>query len=212
MRLLQRHTAAVCAAAAMLGFGSVAAEAAPISWDITYDPANVLFNDSATTACTGNVGANSVSGTTCQSLEFVFTLEGFEASTDLLESGVLSLFFYDDANTTGDANGQPEEVRVVLDGATPGTVVLIPTGGSLYSSVFDVEAALGDGSLTVLLSRGSTNPNNDFYFASARLIAQGQRIENQEEDPPPPGGVPEPASLLLFGMAATAAALRSRRR
>jgi hypothetical protein len=202
----------VCAAAAILGFGSVAAEAAPISWEITYDPANVLFNDGATTACTGDVGANSVSSTTCQSLTFVFALGGFETSTDVLESGVLSLFFYDDANTTGDVNGQPEEVRVVLDGATPGTVVPIPTGGGLYSSVFDVEAALGDGSLTVLLTRGSTNPNNDFYFASSRLTASGQRTDGQDEDPPPPGGVPEPASLLLFGMAATAAALRSRRR
>ena len=175
MNPFKRHTAAAVAAAAILGFGSGAAEAAPISWTESYDPANVLFNSGTTTDCTGNVAANSVSSTTCGSLEFVFTLGGFDASTDNLESGVLSLFFYDDADSTGDVNGQPEEVRVVLDAAAPGTVLLITTGGGSYSSVLDVKAALGDGELTVLLTRGSTNPNNDFYFANAGLTARGER-------------------------------------
>ena len=207
MRL--RHTAAALAAAAILGFGSGAAEAAPISWAESYDPTDVLFNSGSTTDCTGNVAADSVSSTTCRSLEFVFTLGGFDTSTDNLDSGVLSLFFHDDADSTGDQNGLPEEVRVVLDGATPGTVLLISTGGTPHTSTLDVTAALGDGVLTVLLSRGSTNPNNDFYFAGANLSARGERDEQEE---PPPTGSPEPASLLLFGMAATAAALRSRRR
>jgi hypothetical protein len=212
MRLFKRHTVAAVAAA-IVAFGGGTAEAAPIAWDETFNPPDVLFNSGSTTDCTGSVAADTVSNTTCRSLAFVYTLDGFDTATDALVSGSVTLFFYDDAAGSGDSTGQPEVVNIVFDGATPGTSLTITTGGALYASpALDVTAALSDGSLTVLLSRGSTNPNNDFYFASARLIADGTRTDAQEEDPPPTGGVPEPASLLLFGMAATAAALRSRRR
>ena len=212
MRLFKRHTAAAFAAAALVGFSGGAAEAAPISWNINYDPSDVLMEAGAA-ACTGNVLANTSSGDECASLQFVYTLDPFNAGTDTITSGSVTLFFYDDAAGAGDSTGRPESVSIVFDGATPGTILPIPTGGALYSSpALNVTAALGDGLLTVLLGIGGTNAGNDSYFASARLIADGERTEVQEEVPPPTGGVPEPASLLLFGMAATAAALRSRRR
>jgi hypothetical protein len=205
MRLFQRHTAAAIAAAAILGFGGTV-EAAPISWDITYDPDDVLVLEGAA-ACTGDVLANTSSGEECTSLQFVYTLDPFNTGTDFIESGSVTLSFYDDASGSGDSGGRPEIVSIVFDGATAsGSPFTIFTGGAPYvSPALDVTAFLGDGQLTVLLGIGGPNDGNDFYFASARLIASGERIEDQEEEPPPTGGVPEPTSLLLFGMAGLAA-------
>ena len=208
MRLFKRHTAAAIAAAAILGFGSGAAEAAPISWDITYDPTDDVLMDNVTTACTGNTVTGSVSATSCQSLEFTFLLDGFNASTDSLASGSLSLSFRDDSDPGPGAGGSHDEwVNISLDGLlTSGSPLLIPNGSLGFSTSVNVLAQLGDGQLTVLLSLPSESlGNNDFYFISSRLTARGERSESQEEDPPPTGGVPEPASLLLFGMAGLAA-------
>jgi MYXO-CTERM domain-containing protein len=70
------------------------------------------------------------------------------------------------------------------------------TAASLSTLPFNVLAELEDGQLAVLFSwpTGSTG-NNDFYFASGRLTADGTRAEA-----PPVSDVPvaEPAVLGLF--------------
>lgn len=191
------------------------AEAAPISYDINYDPADVLLKNNGV-ACTGTVASNTASGTTCQSLQFVFDLGntalGFNAATDTLASGSVTFTFYDDNTPGPDASGtHTETVDISLDGILIADDFNVGNGFTSLSpnttSPFNVLANLSDGQLTVLLALAPVNGNNDFYFASSRLIARGERADT----PPPTSSSPEPASVLLFGTAAVGLAVRRRR-
>jgi PEP-CTERM motif len=183
------------------------AEATPISYDYTYNPTDVYINN-ANVACTGDTATNSVSALSCETLQFTFVLAGHDSSTDTLASATLTLTFFDDTDPgPGVGGSHTESVNISLDGVlTSDSPVLITNGSTSFSRGFDVLLELGNGELTVLLGLpASAQGNNDFYFASSRLVAQGNRADQT-------GSVPEPATVLLVGLAAAGAATRRLRR
>jgi len=208
-------TGAFCLMAA----GNAEAAPIPISYDYTFDPIVDVLMDNNAVACTGNTTTNAVSGATCQSLEFTYVLAGFNPATDTLTSASLTLTFYDDSDPgpPGGPDSHNESVNISLDGVLTGGAVTVTSGstaGSPFSPpAFNVVAQLSDGQLTVLLALPSgAQGNNDFYFASSRLTADGERELNGGDEDPPTVPSPEPASLLLFGMAAAGFAARQGRR
>ena len=191
------------------------AEASPISYDYTFNPEDVYMDNLGDALCTGNTATGAVSNGTCQALEFTFVLEGFTASTDTLASGSLTLTFYDDTDPgPGPGGSHDESVNISLDGVLTGGSPLTVTQGSSSGSpfsppAFNVVAELADGELTVRLALPSEGiGNNDFFFATSRLTARGEREDVEEEEPPTE--LPEPAGLLLFGMAAAGFLSRNR--
>lgn len=216
MHMLSRRAIVTVIATGIFGLAGVAAEASTISFDQTFNPTAVLMIGTGD-VCTGDTAAGTASSSSCKSLQFTFTLDGYVAATDTLASGSLQLFFYDDNFPGPDAGDNPAHVEVVnisLDGVlTSNSPLLIATGStssSPFSTAFDVLAQLQNGDLTVLLAPSTLTGNNDFYFASSRLIARGER-EELEEEPPPTSQLPEPASLLLFGAAGLGVLVRRRK-
>jgi hypothetical protein len=192
----------------VIGAGSI--EASTISFDYTYNPADVFINNNGDALCTGSTTANTVSSTDCESLAFTYTLAGYNSLTDVLSTGTLTLTFYDDNEPRPDRTGTlTETVNISLDGLLTGNSPLLITSGSTATTPFDsqfgVLAQLQDGALTILLSLPAVGEgNNDFFFAASQLVAEGTRTD--------PTLVPEPATLTLFGAGVAAAALRRRRR
>jgi len=192
------------------------AEASTIPFDYTYDPANVLIDNTGDDLCTGSTTANTVSSLHCKALQFTYLLDGFDTATDDLTSGSLTLTFYDD-NTPGPDNGGSldETVNISLDGVLTGLSPVLITNGSTPGNpfsppAFNVLAQLADGQLTILLSIPQQGEgSNDFYFASSRLTASADRNETQPQGPST--DLPEPATLLLFGAAAATLASQRRR-
>jgi hypothetical protein len=203
------RTMAPLVAAAFFCVGAATAEASPLSYDYTFDPPDVLINNNGS-VCTGDTAANTVSSTDCKSLEFTYTLQGYDASTDALAGGTLSLTFYDDNTPGPDQTGNHDEtVNIALDGVlTSNSPLLITNGstsGSPFSASFNVLAELQNGALTIILSLpAGSEGNNDFYFATSRLTARGERDDSIQ--------APEPTSMLLFGTAAMGWIASSRRR
>ena len=174
MRLLpvSKALAILGATTAITALSITNAQASPIEFDYTFNPTDVLMNNTGN-VCTGNTAANTVSSTDCVSLQFSFTLIGYAAATDTLASGSLELVFYDDNTPGPDTSGTHQErVNISLDGAlTSNSPLLISTGStsaSPFSTSFDVLAQLQDGALTVLLTPSALTGNNDFFFASSR--------------------------------------------
>jgi len=186
------------------------AEASIISIDSTFNPdPDVLINNNGN-ICTGDTTTSAVSSTDCKSLEFTYTIAGFNPATDSMDSGTLTLTFYDD-NTPGPDQGgnHSESVNISLDGVLNGESPLLitngTTSGSPFSHPFDVLAELQNGVLTVVLSLPTgSEGNNDFYFAESRLVARGQTGTSVQ--------TPEPTALFLFGTALFGLAAHGRRR
>jgi hypothetical protein len=203
------------AAALFLTFG-INAQASPIAFDATFDPANVLMKHNGG-VCTGDAAADTVTGLShsgCVSVSFAYDLDGYDPLIDILSNASLVLSFYDDNSPGPDQAGiLPESVSIALDGTSTGGAITIlngSTAGSPFTTLpFNVLAELEDGHLAVFFSwPAGTTGHNDFYFASSRLIADGDR----EEAPPVTdiALVPEPAALGLFVLG-LAAAVRRRR-
>lgn len=197
-------------AVALFAFGAAPVEASPISFDYTFNPTDVLIDNTGDAVCTGTTTTNAVTNTHCQTLSFTYTLAGYNALTDTLSSGTLSLTFYDDNTPGPDRTGNlTETVNISLDGLlTSNSPLLITNGttsGSPFDTQFDVLAQLQNGVLTVLLSLPSNAIGfNDFYFATSQLVAAGTRTDSTP--------VPEPAALLLFGAGLLASARKRLRK
>lgn len=202
------------AAVLVIGVGSL--EASTISFDYTFNPSDVFINNNGENLCNGFTATGTVSDTDCKSLAFTYSLAGYNPLTDGLSSGTLTLTFYDDNSPRPDLAGTlSETVNISLDGLLTGTSpVLITNGstpGSPFDAQFDVLAQLQNGTLSILLSLPAGGVgNNDFYFATSRLVAEGTRTEQTQV--PDLTQVPEPAALTLFGAGLVAAAIRRRRR
>jgi hypothetical protein len=203
----------LAAAGLSLALGAAPATASTITFDQTFQPDDVLFNKDGA-ACSGNTTAGTVNmfgDSSCESLAFSFSWTGFDPSTDVVDSGTLTLTFFDDIGDVG--NGE-ESVLISLDSLLATPELTIASGGS--SPSFGVAAQLNDGLLNVLLTLGSRNRgNNDFYFDSAVISASGTRTTGSVTEPPPGNGVvpvPEPVSLALFGLGLSALGFRLRRR
>jgi hypothetical protein len=182
-------------AAVFLSFAGFA-QAGPIDWgpDV-YDPANDIYFDNGGAACTSaSVGA------VCASLAYShdLTAHGFVpglSSLDQLTGGLLEIVFRDDEDD------RPNEAfKITLEN-------ILQPGAHDAATPFSFSGISGmllwslqqDGVLSVLLER----QNGDFVFEKSTFTAYG-RQEAQ--------AVPEPASLLLFGMGAVAAGARVSRR
>lgn len=210
--------ASVVAAAVMTLTGVASSDAATIGYDILFDPADVLIVNNGGD-CLGTVTPSTVTGLEhggCSSLTFTYTLSGFDPLTDTLSSGVLSLSLYDDNDPGPDEDGNHEEaVNITLDGTLlSGSPVLITNGstaGDPFSPSYTVVAALSDGTLTVLLTLPDGGlGNNDFFFASSRLVVAGERSEESAEETPSGTQIPEPGAFALLTTAMGAFILRRR--
>lgn len=174
------------------------AGAATITYSDTFDPTDVLFDNSAG-SCTGANGVvDTVSGFIsgeCTSLSYSHTMTGYTNPPDTLVSATLTLFLYDDNTPSGDVGGTPEKFDLTLDGTVfqdGGLITSGSTSGSPFNpGAYNVFAEVSaDGNLNVLLALDQ----GDFFFARSILNATW-------EDNPITGGasVPEPSTLLLLG-------------
>ena len=208
------------AAFAMLATAS-AAQATPISFSDTFDPANVRFDNVGGSGanCLGNNVLDTVAGQiggVCETLEFTHVLQAvlphagpFDPSTDSLTSANLALYVYDDE--TGESAA--EKLDFTLDFGDPGSLSDSFPAVSLNSNTSEAGALLhnisvgvialldNDGELVVKLSLKS----GDLFFHKSILTAEGDRAEEDQVSVPT---VPEPGTLALLGFAAVAAGLR----
>jgi hypothetical protein len=205
---LMKSVLLVAIAALALG---TSAQASTITYTSTFDPDDVLFNNSGG-SCSGvnsedPLVADTVSGTVsgaCSDLSYGHLLVGFSAPPDFLTSATLRLYFADDDDPSNtNSSGNPESVDITLNPlGSPfaiGEVALNNASNTILQySVFS--QILADGSLSVFLQLGQQGSGqNDFLLDRSELIGVWR-------------DVPEPASLMLFGGGLAAAATRIRRR
>lgn len=122
----------------------------------------------------------------------------YDPATDTLLDGMLSLFF--DVSSTNHGR-----LDLFLDGQQFLNHELFQATITIGTVEFDVGLLATDGRLTVLIDR--TNASGEVTFTGSTLVVNATR-----EDTETPNSVPEPASLVLFGVGAAAAGLRVRRR
>jgi hypothetical protein len=174
------------------------AQAGPINWGPdTYDPANDIYFASGGAACT----SQSVSAT-CESLLYSHDLTAYgfipgASSLDQLTGGLLDVVFRDD-----ESDNPNEAFRITLEGLLqPGAhdaSVPFSFGGISGALLLSLQT---DGVLNVLLNR----QNGDFVFDSSTFTAYGTRASAVP-------AVPEPGSMVLFGVGLVVAARMARRR
>lgn len=214
-----RFTRSLFAAFAMLAMANVA-QATPISFSDTFDPANVRFDNigGSEANCLGNNVLDTVSGHVggeCETLQYTHVLQAvlphagpFNPATDSLSLANLTLYVYDDQADESAA----EKLDFTLDLTDPDTFSGSFPAVNLNSNTSEAGAlahniSLGvialldnDGALEVRLSLKS----GDLIFHKSILTAEGDRAEEEVSTPT----VPEPGTLALLGFAAVAAGLR----
>jgi len=157
--------------AALWSGSMTAAHADPAAWTAEFDPTDIFLSSAASTE----------SG---RSLTFTLDLRagsaGFRPGIDAIDAATLTVLLFDDFDAAR------ETVSFNLDGSGFTTPVDL-IGGGLFPDlfVFSPLALVGDGLLKVTVKA----TKGDFFFDNAFLAAFGDRA-----------AVPEPATLVLFGM------------
>lgn len=200
---MRATVATVCVTAALLA--GTTASAGPITLTDTFDPNDVFMssnNGIGGVACTGTNttpdSSDSVDLTNCDSLSWTHILTGFNAATDTLTDGTLSLYLYDDTGDPDDPGNQAEKFDIDFDLQSANNQNII----SPFNQFTVSSTSLADGSLAVTINA----QNGDFWFDKSILNASGTR-----RDPPPDVVAPEPTSLLLLGTGLAVAGQRYRR-
>ena len=178
-----KHTFAALAVIAM----PTLAAAGPITWGPdTYDPPNVYFEADGEACTQDDIEA------VCESFGYMHDLTAYgfvpgASSADQLTGGLLELVLRDD-----DADNPSEGFKIVLEGLLqPGThnaEVDFSFGG--FSAAILTSLQL-DGALNVLLK----HQHGDFVLDRSTFTAYGtrERVEDAAD-------VPEPATMLLWGL------------
>ena len=189
MRLFKRHTAAAIAAAAILGFGSGAAEAAPILVSDTFDwggpDAGTTFTEPALPSWTHNLTFDP-EATSFNYAELDLRHVGNRANENQEVWFLSSMGDVFIGNLSPSANSASLGSAVIDTFTIPSTLYpIFPTGS------WTLALKLGDE------NTGTTN-SITLDYATLRVSYEAASTG---------GGttIPEPASLLLFGMAGLAA-------
>ena len=157
------------------------ANAIPITFTDVYDPV----------AGTGDLWFARDGGVSTHSFTHDINDSGYNAGSDVITGVSIALSFLDDGDSPS------ESVTFTFDGVGFGTVTLA-SGTTLDIRTFTNSttpalstSSLLDGLLTVKLDRGN-GANNDFYFVGSTLTVTAERTLAT--------AVPEPATVLLFGL------------
>lgn len=165
------------------------ANAIPITFIDAYDPV----------AGTGNLWfGTTASGVSTHSFTHDITDNGYNADYDTITGVSIALSFLDDNDVAA------ESVTFTFDGVGFGTVVLA-SGTTIGITTFSNSttpalstSSLLDGLLTVKLdlagtTGGAAGGRSDFFFVGSTLTVNAERAT-------PQSAVPEPATVLLFGL------------
>ncbi len=141
---------------AMVLAGSIGtANAVPMFWDDSYDPADIKI---------------SAPGSYTVPLDITAGADGYRPGIDTIDGALLTIRIYD-----GEFDGG-ETVNFNFDGQNWGSDP-VPFFGFLPYVFVDIDQLLSDGVLNIIVSA----TQGDFYFDSANLLAWGDRSTNVPE-------------------------------